>query len=348
MLRRGVIALLGLCIAVAGCGGGSGPSSSHTRSGGHRAPRPGTWTGRLHVDYVLDLAGPGAQGTITVTADGRLARLGRDKRLRPFTPRYTASKGKEPYSALSSGQRVPGAGCRWPAGNVYTLQVAAAHGVQVIDTRGRVRRFVALPSRGLENGIAFDRVGRFGHRLLITATAGASTAEKRTTLYAVGCDGKVQVLTRSAPRVEGGMVVAPPGFGRFGGDLLAPDEVSGNLYAIAPDGRAMLVARSGIAHGQDIGIESLGIVPRHYREALVADRRSSPSNPHPGDDLILGVTRATLAAAGVRPGNLLAVAEGGAETVAVSCTSSCRVRYVGAGPRTAHVEGHVAFSGRRP
>jgi hypothetical protein len=49
--------------------------------------------------------------------------------------------------------------------------------------------------------------------------------------------------------------------------------------------------------------------------------------------------------AGVRSGDLLAVTEGGAQTIAVRCAArACRVRHVAAGPRIAHVEGHVAFS----
>jgi hypothetical protein len=214
--------------------------------------------------------------------------------------------------------------------------------VTVVDPRGGVRRFVSLRTRGLENGIAFDTGGRFGHRLLVS-----STAATRTSIYAIGCDGSVRVLTRRAPRLEGGLVVAPPGFGRFAGDLIAPDEIRGKLYAIAPDGRTSLIVQSGLAHGQDIGIESLGFVPAHYREALVADRRTL-RNRHPGDDLVLGLGQARLAALGVRPGNLLAVSEAGAATIAVACATSCAAHYVAAGPAIAHIEGHVVFSSAVP
>lgn len=208
----------------------------------------------------------------------------------------------------------------------------------VIGPRGSVRRFARLPTRGLENGIAFDSTGRFGHRLLVTSSVSGGT-----TVYAIDCHGRVEVLTRNAPRLEGGIAVAPATFGRFAGDLIAPDELSGRLYAIGPDGRSSLVTQSGLPEGQDIGVESEGFVPARFKDALVADRRTR-RNPHPGDDLILGLTHATLAAAGVHPGDLLAVTEGGAQTIAVSCTTSCRVRHVADGPRLAHVEGHVVFS----
>jgi hypothetical protein len=201
-----------------------------------------------------------------------------------------------------------------------------------------VRRFASLPRRGLENGIAFDTAGRFGYRLLVT-----DVAQGVTTVFAVDCRGRVSVLTRSAPRLEGGIAVAPAGFGRFGGDLIAPDELTGRIYAIGPDGRATLIVNSGLAHGPDTGSESEGFVPARFRDALVADRRT-PRNRHPGDDAILEVSRTALTAAGVRAGDLLVVDEGGAGTIAVTCTTTCRVRRVATGPAIAHVEGHVVFS----
>ena len=303
-----------------------------------------TWTGSRHVSGVVDLAGPDAQGSLFVEAAGRLEVLTTGGELRPFAPAYRPSPGLESYLVLSSGQRVVAADCGWPAGDLYALRLANPAGVSVISPQGRVSNLVDLQPDGLENGIAFDRTGRFGHRLLVTTTSTTRRATGVTTVEAISCNGLVQVVTRTAPRVEGGLVVAPPDFGRFGGDLLAPDEDSGNLYAIAPSGQASLVVRSGLAHGADIGIESLGLVPGSYSVALVADR-GTPRNRHPGDNVILRVGRAALTGAGVKAGELLAVSEGGAATVAVSCASSCRARYIGHGPAPAHVEGHVVFAG---
>jgi hypothetical protein len=136
--------------------------------------------------------------------------------------------------------------------------------------------------------------------------------------------------------------VAPAIFGAYGGDLIAPDEVTGKLYAIAPSGKATLILHSPLRHGQDIGIESEGFVPAHFRYALVADRLT-PKNRHPGDDVILNLGAEALHRAGVGPGQLLVVNEGGADTIAVSCTTSCRAREVATGPPEAHIEGHVVF-----
>lgn len=330
------LALISVCLCLVGCGrSGDAPVSG---AAGTSLVR---WTAREPVHGVVDLSAPHPGGSIAVAAGGRLELRQASGQLRPFARAYSAPRGLEPYIALSSGQRVAAAGCSFAKDNLYALRLDHGDGVTVIDVRGRVRRFASLPRRGLENGIAFDGTGRFGHRLLVTAVASA-----RTTVYVIDCHGHVQVLTHDAPRVEGGLAVAPTTFGRFAGSLIAPDELSGKLWAIDPDGRASLVAASGLPHGQDIGVESEGFVPTTFSDALVADRRTR-RNRHPGDDLILGIAHATLTAAGVQPGALLVVSEGGADTVAVTCAQRCRLRHLARGPRLAHIEGHVVFAASR-
>jgi hypothetical protein len=243
-----------------------------------------------------------------------------------FANRYRSPGGGEPYIALSPG------GC-FGRGTVYALEVVGRASVVAIGAGGRVRRFATIFAPGLLNGITFDTVGRFGRRLLVTVNKGT-----HTTVEAIACNGRVTRLTRNAPRVEGGIAVAPMSFGRFGGDLIAPDEISGRVYAIAPGGRSLLVATSGLPHGQDVGVESEAFVPSGQKDALVADRLT-PGNPHPGDDLILRIRAAALRAVGVRAGAL---------TDAIRCTSrGCTVRYVAAGPAIAHIEGHIAFAATR-
>lgn len=327
LLSSGVI-----CVLLAGCGATTMPPARSVKM------RPATWTGRSHVRGVVDLSAPRRDGSILVAAAGRLLVRRPDAGIRAFAPSYRAPPGLEPYIALSSGQTVTRRRCRFGDDDLYALRLRDGDGVTVVGSRGEVRRFARLPRRGLENGIAFDRTGRFGHRLLVTLTASG-----RTTVFAIDCHGRVDVVTHAAPRVEGGIAVAPRTFGRYAGDLIAPDELSGNLYAIQPDGRTILLARSALPHGQDVGVESEGFVPARFQAALVADR-GTRGNRHPGDDLILGIDHASLTGAGVRTGDLLVVSEGGARTIAVSCQTSCRVIKVGDGPPGAHIEGHVVFS----
>lgn len=77
--------------------------------------------------------------------------------------------------------------------------------------------------------------------------------------------------------------------------------------------------------------------------AYVADRYTT-HNAHPGDNLILELRERSLRRAGVEPGDLIVVTEGGALTDDVRCRSTCTARFIASGPRRAHVEGHVEFT----
>jgi hypothetical protein len=334
------VATLVATLALAACG--SSASQRITAVSGSTRAR---WKAAVRIRRVLDLSDPSAGGTIVLAADKRLALLRSSGAVQPFargSRGYLNPGGEEPYIALSSGQSTA-AGCSFGRQTLYVLRIRSGAGVTAVDAGSRARTFASLPARGLENGIAFDLTGRFGHRLLVTATSGS-----RTAVYAIDCHGVVSTVTVSAPKVEGGIAVAPASFGRFAGDLIAPDENSGRVYAISPGGRSSLVADSGLARGGDVGVESAGFAPPGFgasSSALVADRRT-PGNPHPGDDAVLRIDGSSLIAAGVRPGDLLVATEGGAETDAISCSGpSCRVRHVADGPSIAHLEGHIVFTG---
>jgi hypothetical protein len=339
MARRrfgAALVALSLSVAMSACG-------TTASSDGAAAAALLHWSGVLHVTRVVDLAGPRRDGTVVVATNGRLGLLSPGGRIRAFArgPHgYAGSAGLEPYIALSTGNRDRVAGCGFGTDVVYALRLNGTRGVTAIDARGVARDFVNLPGHGLENGIAFDDTGRFAHRLLVT-----SVANKKTTVFAIDCRGRTTTITSTAPRVEGGIAVAPASFGRFAGDLIAPDEITGMVYAIAANGRSTLLADSGIAHGQDIGVESGGFVPAGFGAgwtALVSDRLT-PRNRHPGDDLVLGLTGAALTDAGVRPGDLVLVGEGGGATIDIACGAACRVREIATGPGVAHIEGHVVF-----
>jgi hypothetical protein len=298
------------------------------------------WLAFAHVQRPLDLVASEDGGQIVAAADGRLWLLGPTGTLTPFArgPQgYVSPGGEEPYIALSPG------GCYGTTGSVYALRLVSGRGVVAVTADGRARRFAHLGAPGLIDGIAFDTTGDFGHRLLVTINAGS-----KTTVDAIDCAGGVHTITRTAPRVEGGVAVAPTTFGRFAGDLIASGEVSGRVFAITPGGAARLVADSELPHGNDVGVESEAFIPpRPGLDALLADRLT-PGNPHPGDDLVLRIRASALRAAGAGPGDLLVATEGGALTDAVTCTAAgCHVRLVAVGPVIAHAEGHIAFAQTR-
>ncbi|MBV8735534.1 MAG: hypothetical protein JO321_13935 [Solirubrobacterales bacterium] len=320
------VATAAAALALAACG-----STTTKAVTAHKSPKPARWTTFVHVTGPLDLAGPRHDGSLVLEAAGRLWLLGVTGQIRRFAPAYTSPGGTEPYITQASG------GC---FGNqtVYALRLRAGRGMVAITPRA-VGRLIRIRARGLLDGIAFDQTGEFGHRLLVTITAAG-----KTTVEAIDCHGGVTTVARNAPRVEGGIAVAPGTFGRFAGDLIASSEQLGKVFAITPHGKSLVVADSGLPRGQDIGVESEAFVPSGKRDALVADRVSL-GNPHPGDNVVLRIQAAALNAAGVRPGDLLVAGEGGALTDAISCSPpGCKVKYVAGGPSRAHVEGHIAFA----
>jgi hypothetical protein len=321
-------ALVATVAAAAACGGGS-----------RSAPPPASWGVFRHLAGVVDLAGPRGDGSFLVAAAGRLLVLAPGGALTPFARGaggYLTAKGTEPYLTVAGPQA--GNHCSFGINNAFALEPGKQRpGVIMISPEGRARRFASLPPGRSLSGIAFDGTGRFGHRLLVTGTSGG-----RTTVFGIGCDGRVSVVAAGGPAMEGGIAVAPAGFGRFGGDLIAPDEGSGRVYAVHPDGRVDTLASSGLPAGGDVGVESAGFVPAGAAAGYLADRFSA-GNKHPGDDAIL---RLDLARAGVRAGDLLVATEGGARTIDVRCAASCTVREVAAGPAIAHAEGHIVFASR--
>jgi hypothetical protein len=229
----------------------------------------------------------------------------------------------------------------FPSDTTFAIEPSQSPGVIAIDRNGTAHRFADLPMGARPNGITFDSVGRFGYRLLVS-----SAQHGGTTVLAVDCRGTLSTITAHAPVIEGGVVVAPASFGSFGGDFIAPDEGSGRIFAIAPNGRTTLVARSYLPSGPDTGVESAGFVPNSFSSrgmAFLADRFSR-GNAHPGTNNLLRLPGSELIRAGVRPGDLLVASEGGAQTIDVRCSNTCTVRHIADGPAVAHGEGHIVFA----
>jgi hypothetical protein len=304
-----------------------------------------------HVDAgVVDVAGPLSNGQLVVAAGPHLYAVTRDgvqTELSPAyaTPPYAPPAGAEAYIAVATTE-VTGGPCGFVRDTVFAIRPGGPAEVIAIDPGGAPRIFAALPDAGSLNGITFDTTGSFGRRLLVTGGLPGS----HTAVVAVDCHGSVETLTRTAPQLEGGITVAPASFGSFGGDLIAPDELSGRVLAIGPTGGTQVVVASNVPSGPDIGVESAGFVPPGFLAggaAYTADR-STPGNPHPGTDHVLRLSAAALADVGVREGDLLLATEGSDVVVDVRCQAACRARDVGMGATAAHGEGHVLVVADRP
>jgi MFS family permease len=288
---------------------------------------------------------PAAAGCCLAAGAGGLFLLSREGALTPFARGaggYVPARG-EAYIALSQARRLTRSSCSFRRDDVYALDPVDHPGVTRVDRLGRARRFVDLPAGSFLSTIAFDNVGRFGYRLLVTAQVSG-----RTTLYAIDCRGRATVIVHGAPKVEGGSAVAPPAFGRFAGRLIAADESSGAIYAFGAGGAVRVLARPPIPAGGDIGVESVGFVPRRFTRsqgAYLADL-GAPGSPTTGTDSILRLTGSRLVGAGVRGGELLTAAEASGLTVVVRCLRHCTARRIGRALDATHAEGHIGFSAR--
>src|ERR1700674_5891173 len=219
-----------------------------------------TWEHWLTIPAIFDVAGPRHVGSLVVAGNGVLYIVNPSGNVSPFARGAQGYAGEgggaESYLSVSPGHEVSAAGCSFTPDDVFVLRLHAPFGITRIDGQGHATPFATVAGVDTLNGIAFDPTGSFGFRLLVSGSSQGKTA-----IAAIDCTGAVAFITYTAPVLEGGLAVAPAGFGSFGGDLIAPDELSGHIYAIKANGAVSIVARPSLPTGGDIGVESVGFVP---------------------------------------------------------------------------------------
>jgi hypothetical protein len=299
------------------------------------------WEQWQHLPGVVDV-GARADGGLVAMAAGRLYMISRTGGITPFATGpdgFTApSPDAESYFVVAPALTLDDVGCSFNADDLFILDLASPPGIVRVDPAGHATHFATLNGVDTVGGIAIDTVGNFGYRLLVSGTR-----QNTTTIFAVDCQGASTVLTDAGPLVEGGIAVAPPTFGQFAGDLVAPDENSGKMWAFDANGSATLILIPNLPTGGDTGVESVGFVPQGFSAggtAYLADR-GTPNNPFPGTDSLLRLSSAALVGAGVQDGDLLVSTEGGGTTVAIRCAATCSVNQVALGTPGGHIEGHL-------
>jgi hypothetical protein len=301
------------------------------------------WQPVAHVTGVIDIGGPRSDGRLVVAGAAKLWLMTLTGTLTPFAQGaggYADDKGAEAYIAVSTGQAVEGTSCSFAPDDLYILRLHAPIGVTKVDATGKKSDFANINLSSLD-GIAFDTVGSFNHRLLVAGVTKGGTRD----LVEIDCNAKQLIINGALPVNEGGFAVAPKTFGAFGGMLIATDEFSGKIYAFGADGTVTSVVDSGLPHGSDIGIESVGFVPAGFLRGgtvFLADRVTAKA-VHPGTDSVLTLQSADLVAAGVQEGDLLAATEGGGQLIAVRCAATCQVIQVITTATKAHGEGHLVL-----
>jgi hypothetical protein len=256
----------------------------------------------------------------------------------PFAASYSPQPGTESYIALSPGLSDDNGSCMFARDAVAALDLTSSPpGITLITPTGEVSHLATITGVVSLFGITFDTTGHFGNRIL----AVGSVPGGRTQISAVDCLGHVSTIGIVNVPLEGGITVAPSTFGQFAGQLIAPNELDGSIYAVSPAGGLSTVVLSGLPAGQDIGVESLGFVPANGAgDAYMADR-AVPGAVHPGNDQVLTLSGSALQSVGVQPGELLAGTEGGATLVGVRCGALCSVATIVATATAAHGEGSL-------
>jgi DNA-binding beta-propeller fold protein YncE len=289
---------------------------------------PAHWTHVATAPGIVDVVKLYGSGQLVVsTRDGLFEVHG--AQLRAFAT-YKPNEGGEQYAAVVPALR--SGGCTWQRNDIFVIDASATPGVVRVPHGGTASRFAELPKGEFPSGITWDSEGAFGHRLLVT-----TVLKENTNVYAIDCSGRTTVIRLAGPRVEGGIVVAPRGFGRFGRRLLAANELNGTIYAFDAKGRNTVVATPPVRVGGDLGIESLGFSPGPSAIAYLADL-GAPNSPTKGTDSLLKL------ATKLPRGTLVAVAEGGATTVSITCKKACTARQIADGPARTHSEGHVTYA----
>src|SRR2546425_661489 len=308
-----------------------------------------TWQPWQHLPGIFDLAGPRSDGRLVAAAGGRLFLVATDGAIAPFADGqggYQVASGPEAYLDVSPGLHVVSANCNFARDDVFVIRPTPPIGITRVDPQGHATNFVDPAGAESLNGMGFNPGGGFDHRRLVSGPQ-----NQHSTIVAVDCNGAILTITDSAPPIEGGFAVAPAGFGTHAGDIVAPDENTGAIWTISATGRFELLVASGIPHGGDIGVESAAFVPAGFTAnggtAYISDR-ATPNNPHAGTDNILRMPASDLLAAGVRDGDLVVVAEGGALTTDVRCTESCTSTAIVSTGTSAHIEGHVVIRANPP
>jgi hypothetical protein len=300
-----------------------------------------TWQSGPHLPGVFDVVGPRSDGRLVVAANGGLYLLDDAGRTTRFAPSYAPPPGPETYIAISPGLSNDNGSCVFARDSVAALDLTSSPpGIALISPTGGVSHLANITGVSGLFGITFDDTGQFGNRILVLGSVPGGGSQ----VSAIDCLGHVSTIGTFNVPLEGGIAVAPSTFGAFAGQLIAPNELDGSIYAVSPVGRLSTVAKSGLPFGQDIGVESLGFVPATGPGIAYMSDRATPGSLHPGNDRILTLSGSALVSAGVQPGELLAGTEGGATVVGVRCGTVCSVTTIVAVPTTAHGEGSLIVS----
>jgi len=306
-----------------------------------------TWEQWRPIKGALDIDGPRTDGSMIAMGSAALSLVTPEGEVKPFARGPGGYREdpypREAYMVNSIGGHVAAANCDWTPDETFLLRAHVPLGITRVSADGEDSgSFVNLTGVNVLTGIAFDNTGAFDHRLMVLGVSGT-----RSVIFAVDCNGGVQTIRPNVRSLEGDMVVAPTGFGRYGGNLLLTDEFGGRVLAVSPGGTVAVVLKTPLPAGMDITMHGLGFVPDGFTErggAVYHADRGGGGGRYPGNNTIRRIQSADLVAAGVRDGDLLVAAEFGGAMIDVRCEETCTSFLVAKESKATHGEGKLAFS----
>ena len=194
-----------------------------------------TWQSGVHLPGVLDVIGPRSDGRLVVAATGGLYLLDAAGTTTSFAPSYSPPPGPEPYIAISPGLSDDNGSCVFPRDTVAALDLTSnPPGITLISPTGGLSHLANITGVTGLFGITFDATGQFGHRILVVGI-GPWRADHRSRPSIVSVMSALSVSSTSRWRA------ASPSPRRhsasFAGQLIAPNELDGSIYAVSPAGQ---------------------------------------------------------------------------------------------------------------
>ena len=137
---------------------------------------------------------------------------------------------------------------------------------EITPDGSKVTVFATLPAPyppAADGALAFDSVGRFGHRLLAATGRSGSAKPAGGRVYTIDAHGRVQhVGSYAGPGGADELVIAPPRFGSVAGDALLTVDAGargGAVVAFGPSGRTRTIATL------PIGVNPIAPIPKLSR-----------------------------------------------------------------------------------
>jgi hypothetical protein len=160
--------------------------------------------------------------------------------------------GNPPELFASMPQQVEETRCRmspdahgFPAGDLYCH--APGNTIYRIGPDGTPTVFAKLPETATADGaLAFDRVGRFGYRLVAATGRSGAPTPAGGAVYTIASDGTVALVGHyHGPGGADELVIAPSRFGTASGQIVLAVDAgkTGKLVAMDGQGRARRIAQ---------------------------------------------------------------------------------------------------------